>query len=97
MRIEFGDDFHDVLAEIIPDAIRRLQFLEHGIQFFLLRDHARYLLSDHEGMLLTEPGFFSVPACLIWFELDHDETGASVLRLLDAVATPPLDETEDFS
>ena len=97
MRIEESDDFRKKLAAVIPEAVRLLQFLRFGVQFRLERGYEHHLLTETDGLLITEPGFVNVPSCLIWFRVDRSTHGDVVITLYDVATPPPLEEQEDDS
>ena len=73
------------------------QFLHLGVVFRLERNFEQHLLTDADGLLITERGFVGVASCLIWFHVDRLADDDFVVTLYDVRATRSPDEAEDDS
>lgn len=104
--------FSESLAAIVPGAVARLGFLEQGVKHVLDRELIAWRANPdrrlcmtvvegegslRDGLLLTDPGFPEVPACMIWFEFDSDVERSRVVTLWGVGRCPALDEIEDYT
>lgn len=105
-QFEVETAFSDGLAEIVPDAVRRLRFLERGIKYTLDRTlilhrsvpglDLNLTIEGGHGLLITEAGM-GIPECLVSFEFDPSEVGSRRVNLWGIRLVEPLDPAEDFS
>lgn len=95
VEFEREHEFMEQLARLIPDAVRRLGFLENGIERAIVGGLGA-VRSGRDGMLLTEPGFYGVPEVMVWYYVTtaphHDR---EVIVLDRIVEVPEISEIED--
>ena len=93
---ERDSSFDEALADLVPDLHLRVRLRE------LASEHAirqgRYtVMSETEGLLVTEPGLHGIPACIVWLRHEQRTYHRSVIVLKQIALSPPLDDAEDES
>jgi hypothetical protein len=92
--IQRDEAFDDALAALITDLHLRVRFRELAIER-AIRQGRYTAVSDIDGLILTEPGFRGVPACVVWFEFVSDPARGRIVILRRIAAQPALADEED--
>jgi hypothetical protein len=92
--VEFTREFTRDAAEYIPDPDLRTRFFRDGVAHRIRRALPRYLVSDSDGVLVTEGGYFGVAECEMWFRIEQ-RGGRTVAVFYEIKRPPPLSDVED--
>ena len=95
-RVRFTAEFDDELAELVPKAVQRAQFLEFAVVRHAERaDEPGWMLSERVGVLITEGGLHDIPELLLWFRIENDRSVGEVVVFESVRLAVELYEEED--